>query len=133
MENQKIEMIYAYTDSNVAPLLIEGITINNIPGSTVLPANCGIDLLNGHYEGENFLPPKWYEELMAKKDLKYNILVIDKITDISLDEQLKFVEILKYRKVSTFELPANCAIVVTCDQVNKDKISHQIYSLVAHI
>ena len=79
------------------------------------------------------MPPKWYNDLMDKKDLKNNILVIDNITSIPISEQLKFCEILKYRKISTFELPKNCAIIITCDEVNKDKISPEIYSLVAHL
>ncbi len=133
MNQDKLNMINTYINSNVAPLLVEGITSSNIPNSVVIPANCGIDLLNGHYEGMDFVAPTWYNEILAKKDMKHNILVIDNITSIPKAEQLKFCEILKYRKISTFELPSNCSIIITCDKVSKETIAKEIYSLVAHI
>ena len=42
-------------------------------------------------------------------------------------------EILKYRQVSTFELPKNTVIVVTAKEINENTINEEIYSLVAHI
>ena len=61
------------------------------------------------------------------------LLVIDKIDTISKEEQLKFCELLEYRKISTFELPKNCVIIVTANEINKDKISEEVFSLVARI
>lgn len=133
MNQEKINMINTYIKTNISPILVEGITGQNLPNSVIIPSNCAVELLNGHYEGVDFMPPKWYEELMIKKDLNINILVIDNLTNIGADDQVKFCEILKYRKISTFELPKNCAIVITCDKVDKNKISPEIYSLVAHI
>lgn len=134
MNQDRLNMINEYINNNVSPLLIDGITAsNNIPNSVVLKANCEIELLSGHYEGIEFMPPQWYNDLMVKKDLRTNVLVIDGLTNIPINEQFKFVEILKYRKISTFELPKNCAIVITCDEVSKEKISPEIYSLVAHL
>lgn len=133
MTQEKINMINTYIKNNVAPVLVEGLKAESIPNSVILPSNCDKGLLNGHYEGVEFVAPSWYNELEKKKDSPYNILVIDDFTNISVDEQLKFCEILKYRKISTFELPTNCSIVITCDKVDKTKISPEIYALVAHI
>ena len=32
-----------------------------------------------------------------------------------------------------FELPKNCVIIVTANEINKDKISEEVFSLVARI
>ena len=48
-------------------------------------------------------------------------------------EQLKFCELLEHRKISTFELPKSCVIIVTANEINKDKINEEIFSLVARI
>ena len=89
--------------------------------------------LNGHYENVEFCPPTWYKELLEKSKSEHVILVIENINDISLEEQNKFIEILKYNKISTFELPKNCLIIVTCSDLNNKKISEEVYSLLAQI
>ena len=43
------------------------------------------------------------------------------------------IEILKYRQVSTFELPKNTIIILTAKYINKKTINEELYSLVAHI
>ena len=87
--------------------------------------------LNGHYDGVDFLPPKWMSEILGTNASK--ILIIDKIDSVSKEEQLKFCELLEHRKISTFSLPENCVILVTANEVNKNKISEEIYSLVVQI
>ena len=131
MNDAKRELLMSYIKSNVAPILVDFIDGNNIPNSVVLPANLEISELNGHYENIEFVSPEWLNKLKS-----YNtptILVIDKIDSIPRNEQTKFVEILKYRQVSTFELPKNTVIVVTAKEINENTINEEIYSLVAHI
>lgn len=70
-------------------------------------------------------------EILSTNESKF--LVIDKIDTILKEEQLKFCELLEYRKISTFELPKNCVIIVTANEINKDKINEEIFSLVARI
>lgn len=130
MENKK-EILLSYIKANVAPILVDFIFGNELDGAVVLPANVDIKELNGHYDGVDFIPPKWLNEILSTNASK--ILVIDKIDEISKEEQLKFCELLEYRKISTFELPKSCVIIVTANEVNKDKISEEIFSLVARI
>jgi len=59
--------------------------------------------------------------------------VVGDFDSISKEEQLKFCELLEHRKISTFELPKSCVIIVTANEINKDKINEEIYSLVAQI
>lgn len=130
MENKK-ELLMSYIKANVAPILVNFISGKDIPGAIVISADVDAKELNGHYDGADYMPPKWYNELVTNNNSK--VLVIDLIDSINKEEQLKFIELLEYRKVSTFELPKDCVIIVTAKEVNKDKISEEIYSLVAQI
>ena len=128
---EKKEMLFTYIKSNVAPILVDFIYGEDFDNAVILPANVDVKELNGHYEGVNYLPPMWLNEILNTNESK--ILVIDRIDSISKDEQLKFSELLKYRKISTFELPENTVIIITANEINKEKISEEISSLVAQI
>ena len=130
MNDAKRELLMSYIKSNVAPILVDFIDGNSIPNSVVLSANCEMTELNGHYDNTEFVSPEWLNKLEGSTP---TILVIDKIDSIPKNEQTKFVEILKYRQVSTFELPKNTVIVVTAKEINENTINEEIYSLVAHI
>lgn len=130
MSDAKNELLMSYMKSNVAPILVDFVDGNNISNSVVLPANLEISELNGHYDNVEFVFPEWLNKLEGSTS---PILVIDKIDSIPNNEQTKFVEILKYRQVSTFELPKNTVIIVTAKEINENTINEEIYSLVAHI
>ena len=71
---------------------------------------------------------------MAKRNPKLKRCKnIDNIDSISKEEQLKFSELLEHRKISTFNLPDNCVIIVTAKNINKDTINEEIFSLLARI
>ena len=127
----KKEMFLTYLKSNVAPVLVDFLSINELDFAVTIPADIDIKELNGHYEGLDFILPKWLNEILSST--KNKILVIDRIDTISKEEQLKFVELLKYRKISTFELPKDCLIIITANEINTEKISNEIFSLVACI
>ncbi len=130
MEDKK-EMLLSYIKANVVPILVDFISSKDLNQAVVLPANIDAKELNGHYDGVDFMPPKWLNEILSTNESKF--LVIDKIDTILKEEQLKFCELLEYRKISTFELPKNCVIIVTANEINKDKINEEIFSLVARI
>ena len=130
MENKK-EILLSYIKANVAPILVDFISGKDFDGAVVVPANVDIKELNGHYDGVDFLPPKWLNEILNTNASR--VLLIDKIDSISKEEQLKFCELLEHRKISTFELPKSCVIIVTANEINKNKISEEIFSLVARI
>lgn len=130
MTINKKEMLLSYIRVNVAPILVDFLFGKDLPYATILPANLDIKELNGHYENTEYLAPTWLNELQQNSN---NLLVIDQIDTISKQEQLKFYELLKYRKISTFVLPSECRIIITATEINKDKINEKIYSLVAQI
>ena len=130
MEDRK-EMLLSYVRANVVPVLEDFIFGKDLEKATILPSNINREELNGHYEGTKFMPPKWLEEILESN--KEKLIVIDEIDKISKEEQLKFVELLKYRKISTFSLPKGCLIIVTAHEINKETINEEIFSLVAKI
>ncbi len=133
MNKERLNLLENYIKTGVAPLLIENIPSDLFSNSVVLKSNIDKSELNGHYEDIEFCPPAWYKELLEKSKLDYVILVIENINDVSVEEQNKFIEILKYNKISTFTLPKNCLIIVTCSNLNNKKISEEVYSLLAQI
>ena len=116
------ELLMSYIRANVAPILVDFISGKDVKGAVVIPANIDNKELNGHYDGIDFMPPKWLSEITQTNESKF--LIIDKIDTISK---------LEHRKISTFELPKSCVIIVTANEINKDKINEEIYSLVAQI
>lgn len=130
MNKEKILSLEKILKSGINTVLIEDIDFDFLYDYVLLDADCDNKELNGHYENIEFVAPEWYKTLIIKKN---PILVIKEINKLSLEEQIKFVEILKYKKISTFELPKNTIIIVTCKNLKNYKINEEIYSLVAHI
>lgn len=118
---------------NEFPILVEDIPNELFENAVILSNDCDVSELNGHYEELEFVPPIWYEVLCEKCREKDTILIINAINNSDLDEQLKFTEILKYRKISTFVLPKNCIIIVTAYNLKERPVAREIYSLTAHV
>jgi len=129
----KIDMFEKYVKSGISPILFEKIDLRAFNNAVVIEANCDNSLLNGHYENIDFVPPEWYEKIVEKSKNTFSLLIINELDKINKEEQLKFLELFKYKKISTFDLPKNCVIVATCSNLEEDQINEEIYSLLAHI
>lgn len=127
----KRDLLLTYINANIAPILVDFINAKDIDGAILLPASVSNSLLNGYYEDEDFIPPKWLNEILSTN--KTSVLIIDKIDTISKEEQMKFYELLKYKKISTFELPKDTVIIITAEEINEEKINEEIFSLVVRI
>lgn len=125
------ELLLTYVKQSEIPVLVDFISGSDLVGAIVLPADIRSEELCGHYEMEEYVPPLWYESLVNIK--KGKLLVIDKIDSISKEEQSKFGEILRYKKISTFNIPSDTLIIVTASEINSDRINDDIFSLVARI
>ena len=133
MNKENLNLLKKYIQNNISPLLIKDIPLDIFDNSIIINSDINKLELNGHYEKTEFCPPSWYSELIKKSKDKYVVLIINNINNIPLEEQPKFVELLKYRKISTFELPNNCIIIVTCTDLNINKINEEVYSLLVQI
>lgn len=133
MNKERYELLQKYIKLEMSPLLLQNISSKEFEGAIILKSNIEQSELNGHYEGINFMPPTWYQKLIEKSQSNYTILIIENINEIPNEEQTKFIEILKYKKISTFNLPKNCLIIVTCSDLNNKKINEEVYSLLIQI
>lgn len=130
MNSDRIKMLEGILKSGISPILLEDFPVSVFQDAVILESNCDVSELNGHYEETEFCPPEWYKKLTSKDNA---VLVINNINKIPTDEQIKFVEIFKYNKISTFELPKNCIVIATASNLKENPINEQVYSLMAHI
>lgn len=133
MNKERLNLLENYIKSGVSPVLIKNIPSSAFNNSVIIKSNIDRSELNGHYENTEFCPPPWYKELLNKSKASIAVLVIENINEIKLEDQTKFIEILKYKKVSTFELSKNCLVIVTCSDLTTNKINEEVYSLLAQI
>lgn len=131
--NERIELLEGILKTGVSPILLEDIKGDIFENAVILEGDSDISEFNGHYEGADFIAPIWYQKLVSSDSLYEPILVIKDINKVPCEEQKKFIEILKYKKVSTFDLPKNCIIIVTASNLKENKIDEEVYSLMAHI
>ena len=130
MNSDRIKMLEGILKSGISPKLLEDFPVSVFQDAVILESNCDVSELNGHYEETEFCPPEWYKKLISKDNA---VLVINNINKIPTDEQIKFVEIFKYNKISTFELPKNCIVIAIASNLKENPINEQVYSLMAHI
>lgn len=133
MNGEKLVILENYIKLGMSPILMEDISRDIFKNATLLEADCDESLLVGHYEGIDFVPPAWFDELMSKNISENRLLLIPDFNKISQDEQLKFLELFKYKKINTFELPEKTIIIATASNLKENPISEQIYSLMIHI
>ena len=127
MINDRVKMMKVYLKSNIKHFLVHDISDLRLKNYITLESNCNRALLNGSYIDNDFVAPSWYNELCA---MKTPVLVINNIDNVNEGEQRKFLEILNYNKISTFDLPSNCIIIVTYKEL---KINKEIFSLLVEI
>ena len=133
MDKEKLVLLKKYLELGLFSLLIQNKYMDYFDNSVIINADIDRCELNGHYENLKYCPPSWYEELVKKSTLSPVVLIINNIDKISLIEQTKFIEILKYKKISTFNLPDNCIVVVTYSNLDSNKINEEVYSLLVKI
>ena len=121
MNKELVEVLREYIKGRVAPILMEDRYVPIIPDYvevSLQELDCFYD------ENGKYLPPKWFDELSTKR-----IVMIRNIDHYSFEEQRKIIELLKYRKISTFSLPDSVILLVTCENMDFEKILSDIVSL----
>lgn len=134
MNKEQIDLLGEYIKLRKIAILIEEIPENIIKkGAVVLESNCSKKELMGNYENLEYKLPEWYKKLNETAKIHTPILIIKDINQIPKEEQRKFIELLKYRKIYIHKLPQNCVIFVTYKNLKENPIEEEIYSFLAHI
>lgn len=128
MNKEKLDLLKVYLKTNIAPILIQDVDITFLKkDAVILPSNIKKPSLNGTLSNGKLNEPNWYNELKKRCQNGNGVLIISDLSKISKDEQSKFYEILKYRKVGVLELPKNCVILLNGEL---DELNDNIKSLV---
>lgn len=134
MNKEQVDLLGEYIKAGTSAILIEEIPENAIKkGAVVLEADCSKAELMGHYENLEFKLPTWYKKLMDSSKEHTPVLIIKDINKIPEEEQRKFIELFKYRKVYVHKLPENCMIFATYSNLEERPIQEELYSFMVHI
>ena len=134
MNKEQVDLLGEYIKAGTSAILIEEIPENAIKkGAVVLEADCSKAELMGHYENLEFIEPEWYKKLMDSSKEHTPVLIIKDINKIPEEEQRKFIELFKYRKVYVHKLPENCMIFATYSNLEERPIQEELYSFMVHI
>ena len=134
MNKYQVDLLGEYIKAGTSAILIEEIPENAIKkGAVVLEADCSKAELMGHYENLEFIAPEWYKKLMDSSKEHTPVLIIKDINKIPEEEQRKFIELFKYRKVYVHKLPENCMIFATYSNLEERPIQEELYSFMVHI
>lgn len=134
MNKEQVDLLGEYIKAGLSAILIEEIPENAIKkGAVVLDADCSKAELMGYYENFEFKLPTWYKKLMDTSKEHTPVLIIKDINKIPEEEQRKFIELFKYRKVYVHKLPENCMIFATYSNLEERPIQEELYSFMVHI
>lgn len=134
MNKEQVDLLGEYIKVGTSVILIEEIPENAVKkGAVVLEADCSKAELMGHYENLEFIEPEWYKKLIDSSKEHKPVLIIKDINKIPEEEQRKFIELFKYRKVYVHKLPENCMIFATYSNLEERPIQEELYSFMVHI
>ena len=134
MNKNQVDLLGEYIKAGNVAILINEIPENVLKkGAVVIDADCTNAELMGYYKDLQYISPNWLNKLNEEAKLHTPVLVIKDINKVKPEEQRKFIEILKYKKIYVNKIPENCVIFVTYIDLDNNPIEEEIYSFMAHI
>ncbi len=134
MNKKQVDLLGEYIKAGKSAVLIENVPESVIEkGAVVINSDCSNSELMGYYDNLEYIAPEWYEKLMESSKNHTPVLIIKDINKVSEEEQRKFIELLKYKKVYVHKIPENCMIFVTYSNLKENSIEEEVYSFMAHI
>jgi len=125
VSQDKLERLKEYMKLNVAPILITDVTPAFFINPIVIDHTCSKEELNA-YSKEN-----WYQKTKKEEDNPF--IIIDEITQLEKEEQLKFLELIKYRKIGEHVLNDKFIIILTSKKENLKNLNETLASYVVQI
>ena len=134
MNKEQVDLLGEYIKAGKSVVLIEEIPESVIKkGAVVINSDCSRSELMGYFDNLEYIVPEWYNKLMESSKINTPVLIIKDINKVSEEEQRKFIELLKYKKVYVNKIPENCMIFVTYSDLKENPIEEEVYSFMAHI
>ena len=134
MNKEQVDLLGEYIKAGKSVVLIEEIPESVIKkGAVVINSDCSRSELMGYFDNLEYIVPEWYNKLMESSKINTPVLIIKDINKVPEEEQRKFIELLKYKKVYVNKIPENCMIFVTYSDLKENPIEEEVYSFMAHI
>ena len=134
MNKEQVDLLGEYIKAGKSVVLIEEIPESVIQkGAVVINSDCSRSELMGYFNNLEYVAPEWYNKLMEGSKTHTPVLIIKDINKVPEEEQRKFIELLKYKKVYVNKIPENCMIFVTYSDLKENPIEEEVYSFMAHI
>ena len=134
MNKEQVDLLGEYIKVGKSVVLVEEIPESVIEkGAVVINSDCTKTELMGGYDNLEYVAPEWYTKLMDSSKTHTPVLIIKDINKIPEEEQRKFIELFKYKKMYVNKLPENCMIFVTYSNLKENPINEEVYSFMVHI
>ena len=134
MNKEQVDLLGEYIKAGKSAVLIEELPESVIEkGAIVINSDCSSSELMGYFNNLEYVAPGWYDKLMKSSKIHTPVLIIKDINKVPEEEQRKFIELLKYKKVYVNKIPENCMIFVTYSDLKENPIEEEVYSFMAHI
>ena len=134
MNKEQVDLLGEYIKAGKSAVLIEELRESVIEkGAIVINSDCSSSELMGYFDNLEYIVPEWYNKLMESSKIHTPVLIIKDINKVPEEEQRKFIELLKYKKVYVNKIPENCMIFVTYSDLKENPIEEEVYSFMAHI
>ena len=134
MNKEQVDLLGEYIKAGKLAVLIEELPESVIEkGAIVINSDCSSSELMGYFDNLEYIVPEWYNKLMESSKIHTPVLIIKDINKVPEEEQRKFIELLKYKKVYVNKIPENCMIFVTYSELKENPIEEEVYSFMAHI
>jgi len=114
--NEKIKFTQILNNNPTYPVLVKTESKLDLDNMVKLPTETPVS--------ELIVPTKWNQKVLMKGTDKKIYLCIENIDKISVEEQEKFIPLIKDKYAGNFKLPNNVQIVISAK--NFDKVSAQI-------
>ena len=121
MNKEQVDLLGEYIKAGKSAVLIEKIPDSVIKkGAIVINSDCSSSELMGYFDNLEYVAPEWYDKLLESSKIHTPVLIIKDINKVPEEEQRKFIELLKYKKVYVNKIPENCMIFVTYSDLKEN-------------
>lgn len=124
--NLKLKLNNILSNNKSWPIIIEGLDSKLIKDAVIIKADINSQDLGIKIDSNGYIYPNFINELENSKN---KILIIDKLDEISKEEQEKFNGLIKYKGINGYKFPKETQIVITTKTNGLNEISQDILNL----
>ena len=124
--NLKLKLNKILSNNKSWPIILEGLDATLIKDAVIIKADINSQDLGIKIDGNGYVYPNFINELENSEN---KILIIDKLDEISKEEQEKFYGLIKYKGINGYKFPKETQIIITTKINGLNKISQNILNL----